>query len=407
MSGMTKAGRAKRVVAGVVVVASVAGAPVAFGAAPPRYFAILVEGPPGCERASASAVNDAGYLGGSCADQTLSQFAAVVWHEGVPSDYALGEPWDRAQVYGVNAWGEAAGSVTDLDTQEVRAARWSGGQMVLLDRLHAGSPAVARAYAIHDSGVAAGEERVDGVTTAVRWRQDGSVEALGSLGGGTSSAAAILSDGLVVGGATDRAGDLRVFLWDDGVMGDITPGDVPGLLGRVVDANESLDVLMQVYLVDEELRLGARTTPHGVEILWPAPGWPESFPAAMNGRGDAVGVSSAVGEDPRATVWLDGRAWLLDDVIVGETLAPLAWAQDISDAGVIAALAVAGDQAWGYILEPVCAADFNADGLVDTRDVVGFLNAWAAGDERADTNGDGQIDSRDVIAYLNAWAAGC
>ncbi|HZW09666.1 MAG TPA: GC-type dockerin domain-anchored protein, partial [Phycisphaerales bacterium] len=71
-------------------------------------------------------------------------------------------------------------------------------------------------------------------------------------------------------------------------------------------------------------------------------------------------------------------------------------------------LAASGGAATTIVdLPPACAADVNADGAVDTRDVVEFLNAWAAGDSRADFTGDGAVDSRDVIAFLNAWSAGC
>ncbi|HZW08636.1 MAG TPA: GC-type dockerin domain-anchored protein [Phycisphaerales bacterium] len=54
-----------------------------------------------------------------------------------------------------------------------------------------------------------------------------------------------------------------------------------------------------------------------------------------------------------------------------------------------------------------CVADFNGDGVVDTRDVIVCLNAWTAGDPAADTNGDGAVDSRDVIFFLNLWTTGC
>ena len=54
-----------------------------------------------------------------------------------------------------------------------------------------------------------------------------------------------------------------------------------------------------------------------------------------------------------------------------------------------------------------CAGDFNADGAVDTRDVIAFLNAWSAGEAGADFNDDGVIDTRDVVAFLNAWAGSC
>ena len=54
-----------------------------------------------------------------------------------------------------------------------------------------------------------------------------------------------------------------------------------------------------------------------------------------------------------------------------------------------------------------CPADFNGDGQINTRDVLAFLNAWAAGDPAADFNGDDQINTLDVLAFLNAWNTGC
>jgi len=38
-----------------------------------------------------------------------------------------------------------------------------------------------------------------------------------------------------------------------------------------------------------------------------------------------------------------------------------------------------------------CAADFNEDALVNTQDVLAFLNAWSAGDPLADVNADGVV----------------
>ncbi len=54
-----------------------------------------------------------------------------------------------------------------------------------------------------------------------------------------------------------------------------------------------------------------------------------------------------------------------------------------------------------------CAADFNGDGMADTRDFIAYLNAWVAGDDRADFDANGIVDTRDFIAFLNAWSAGC
>ena len=61
--------------------------------------------------------------------------------------------------------------------------------------------------------------------------------------------------------------------------------------------------------------------------------------------------------------------------------------------------------AWDFDLP--CVADFNGDGVVNTLDVLDFLNAWSAGDTSADINGDGLINTLDVLAFLNAWSAGC
>lgn len=54
-----------------------------------------------------------------------------------------------------------------------------------------------------------------------------------------------------------------------------------------------------------------------------------------------------------------------------------------------------------------CPGDFDGDGVIDTRDVLAFLAAWARGDPEADFNGDGIINTADVLAFLNAWSAGC
>jgi hypothetical protein len=54
-----------------------------------------------------------------------------------------------------------------------------------------------------------------------------------------------------------------------------------------------------------------------------------------------------------------------------------------------------------------CPSDFNGDGVIDTLDVLDFLNVWVLHDPRADFNHDGHVDTRDVLDFLNAWVAGC
>ncbi|QKK09828.1 MAG: hypothetical protein HND58_17820 [Planctomycetota bacterium] len=54
-----------------------------------------------------------------------------------------------------------------------------------------------------------------------------------------------------------------------------------------------------------------------------------------------------------------------------------------------------------------CPSDYNGDTVIDTLDVLAFLNVWVPRDPRGDFNGDGQIDTLDVLDFLNAWAGGC
>jgi hypothetical protein len=54
-----------------------------------------------------------------------------------------------------------------------------------------------------------------------------------------------------------------------------------------------------------------------------------------------------------------------------------------------------------------CAADFDGNGVVNTQDVLAFLNAFTSREHGADFDGNGVVDTQDVLAFLNAWVAGC
>ncbi len=66
-----------------------------------------------------------------------------------------------------------------------------------------------------------------------------------------------------------------------------------------------------------------------------------------------------------------------------------------------------GGRTYAYETAAECYADFNGDDVVDTRDVLAFLNAWTAQDPASDCDGNGTIDTRDVLCFLNLWTAGC
>lgn len=52
------------------------------------------------------------------------------------------------------------------------------------------------------------------------------------------------------------------------------------------------------------------------------------------------------------------------------------------------------------------SADFNGDGVIDTRDVLDFLEAWSQHDLAADWDSNWWVDTRDVLAFLNDWVSG-
>lgn len=54
-----------------------------------------------------------------------------------------------------------------------------------------------------------------------------------------------------------------------------------------------------------------------------------------------------------------------------------------------------------------CVADWDRNSVVDSRDVISFLNDWVTGDDAADLTGDGLVNTMDFIAFLNAWTTGC
>jgi len=51
-------------------------------------------------------------------------------------------------------------------------------------------------------------------------------------------------------------------------------------------------------------------------------------------------------------------------------------------------------------------ADITLDGIVDTRDLLAYLNLWSADDPTADVNGDGVVDTRDFLFFLNLFNDG-
>ena len=100
----------------------------------------------------------------------------------------------------------------------------------------------------------------------------------------------------------------------------------------------------------------------------------------------------------------------LTEMIVRDNGWKLDVAQDINNRGRIVGYGVLNDipvRAFLATPLPICRADFNDDGVVNTMDFIGFLNAYNIQDIKADFNGDNVINTLDFIGFLNAFNEGC
>ncbi|HZW10792.1 MAG TPA: PQQ-dependent sugar dehydrogenase [Phycisphaerales bacterium] len=60
-----------------------------------------------------------------------------------------------------------------------------------------------------------------------------------------------------------------------------------------------------------------------------------------------------------------------------------------------------------FRVAPRCRVDLNGDAMVNTQDVLLFLNLWNADDPATDFTGEGDTNTLDVLEFLNRWNTGC
>jgi probable HAF family extracellular repeat protein len=250
----------------------------------------------------------------------------------------------------------------------------------------------------------------------------GALTDLGTLGPAvdlTSAAWGMNATGVVVGEARSPLypidnGHIHAFRWADGIMTDLhhSPQEIPGLASAAFDINDAGTVVGHAQFnvsFPEQPAVWSGTTVSPLPDL----GFPQGNGLGINGAGDIVGDTFTAAGQERAVLWRAGQVHDLTTMIPpdeGFDWLYVAW--DINDAGRIVGIGRRNamfDQS--FVLIPVCEADFNNDGQLNSQDFFDFLTCLLSVDAcppgAADFNGDGVTNSQDFFDFLGAFFAGC
>jgi probable HAF family extracellular repeat protein len=188
---------------------------------------------------------------------------------------------------------------------------------------------------------------------AYLWK-NGTMRALGTLGGDTSAALAINDTGLVVGVATTPDYSSRAFSWRNGVMKDL--GTFGGRHSQAMDVNARGHIVGFATIAGPDTLFHAFLYKSGVMHDLGTLGGDQSFAWAINRHSHVVGYSGAGAEF--ATYWHDGVA----ENFAGTEVISHAW--DINDHGQI--VGDIGGLPRGFLYGDGEFVDIGAPGAVTT-----------------------------------------
>jgi len=294
-------------------------------AAPQYTISILSFSPLGSEPLPVSVINDQGMVA------TQSGPFGPGTYDGVIS---IGQPAGTQAL----AIEDLSNGYMAVGTADKQAFAWQGGQFQMLAGLN-GVNSQSAAHAVNEQGVVVGESG----GRAVVWRS-GQAEA---LGGANSSATGINEGGVIVGNYGLSAG-----IWDGvGQFRQLDGGD--GGAAKAVDINDTAAVAGSV--LKNNTYWAARWDSAGnLTVLNTLAGTKASTAYAINNNGSIVGeVRYGALFNPVATLWEDGQALSLKDLLVNGSNWTLQYAYDINNAGQIVGLGTFNGQQRSFLLSPV------------------------------------------------------
>jgi probable HAF family extracellular repeat protein len=247
----------------------------------------------GGDISDATAINNTGQIVGSAAN-TDNEIHAVLWQNGVIRD--LGD----LGVVGPIGSAESEATAINTDGQvvgwsftpsfNIRAFIWADGKMKRLQGLET---TYGKAFGIDNVGRIVGEFGSERGPHAFRWT-NGVNQALGSLGGRTSTAKAVNAGGRVVGWSETSSGATHAFLWRNGDMTDL------GTLGGSSSGAYAINGLGQIV---GESGIANDASTHA--FIW------------------QNGVMSDVGRGMARGINLNG--WIVGAAVVNGSFVPAVW----------------------------------------------------------------------------------
>lgn len=362
----------------------------------------------------ANAISDNGIVTGNYFGPG-NEHRGFIWQNGVITDVG-GAPGVAHVPLGVNNDGVSVGFGPAL------AFRAQNGVVTDLPTL---GGQFGSARAINNAGAIVGQSITSAATgsfqRATMWAGS-AVTDLGTFGGEFSEAAGINDAGQVVGWAWNPARRQIGFVWN--AASGMTPLPAPGGTSHLSIASDINELGQAVGMAEVLIGNG----PQDQQLMFRAIIWNNGLPAdlgdlndpmvnsytagGINDHGQVVGSGSRYPDAPdRPFLWENGVMVDLNTLIDPASGWLIFSVADINNAGQIAATAQHTDgRRRAVLLNPIgtpCPADFNDDGVGDSRDFFDYLTAFFNASASADFNHNGVTDSQDFFEFLVAFFTGC